>query len=190
MAIRGVNLSEKEDFIHPDDEGHPDNPAYKSALAEGKTPETPTVYHIGNLTANDRVEFGDMAATPTMRDGGITMSLRNVQKAYAVVQRGLKGWENMQDADGKPVEFKTTTGRGMKGDFPVIVAPECMVHLPQFVIVALSNEIQRKNGMTGELSKKSDGQSQLSDELNSVIGNVGQDAAPTNELNEDVQPPQ
>lgn len=190
MAIRGVNLTEKENFIHPDDEGHPEHAAFKLAIESGKTPELPTVYHIGNLTSNDRVEFGDMAATPTMKDGGITMSLRNVQKAYAVVQRGLKGWENMLDADGKPVAFTTTTGRDSVGGFPVIVSPDCMVHLPQFVIVALSNEIQRKNGMSGELSKKFEGQSQLSDELNSVIGNVGLDAAPTSDLSEVAPNPQ
>lgn len=170
MAIRGVNLKEKEIVIHPDDTGNPEHPEYIAAVKANKKPDEPTKYYIGNLTADDRVEFGDMSATPTMRDGGITMDLRNTQKAYEVVRRGLKGWDNQQDSEGKPVAFKTGTGNDGGGKFTEVVSNECMQHLPNFVIMWLSNEIQQKNGMVAELAKKSDAQSQLLEDLNSVTG--------------------
>jgi hypothetical protein len=189
MAIRGVNLSEKEEFIHPDDSGHPDHADYKAAIKAGKEPEKPTVYFIGNLTANDRVEFGDMAATPTMRDGGITMALRNVAKAYAVVQRGLKGWENQIDNNGDAVAFKLGTAKNAMGEFVPAVDADVMVHLPQFVIIALQNEILRKNGMLAELAKKSEDQLPLPDGLSSEIGPVTI-AEPTSVTKEVVPNPQ
>lgn len=185
MAIRGVNLVEKEEYIHPDDPGHPDHEDRIAAEKAGKTPEEPTIYYIGNLTANDRVEFGDMSATPTMRDGGITMALRNVQKAYAVVQRGLKGWKNMQDSNGKIVEFKTSTVRSGSGGFVEAVSDDCMVHLPQSVILDLSIEIQRKNGMTNALAKKFEEPSLPSDVLSSVTGLAATDAPSSSEKKED-----
>lgn len=197
MAIRGVNLAEKEEFIHPSDPGHPDQIKERIGdkdMTQAKRDELtakylkedpPTKYFIGNLTATDRVEFGDMSATPTMRDGGITMDLRNTKKAYEVVQRGLKGWENQLDANGKPVEFKTSTGTDAQGGFIVIVDPECMVHLPQKVIMDLSLEIQKKNGMVAELAKKSDAQSLASDALNSAIGSAETGAAMNSEQNAD-----
>lgn len=184
MAIRGVNLSEKEDFIHPDDPGHPENPDVLEAVKNGHPVEKPTVYHLGNLTANDRVEFGDMSATPTMRDGGITMAMRNVQKAYAIVQRGLKGWDNMQDSDGKPVEFKTSTIKTTTGSFVVAVADECMVHLPHQIIMDLSNEIQRKNGMVSDFSKKSEERLLASAGLSSEIGDAETSVPSKTEQNE------
>ncbi len=172
MAIRGVNLNEKEPFILPEDEGHPEHPAHIAAVAAGRKPEQPTIYYIGNLTAGSRVELGDMTATPTMRDGGIMMSMRNVQKAHEVVRRGLKGWDNQLDADGKPVEFKAATVATGSGSFEACVADECMMHLSQEVIADLSLKIQEKNGLVASVEKKSDPALPPSDENLSVIGDA------------------
>lgn len=153
MAIRGVNLKEQEQVIHPSDPGHPEHEDYIKADIEGRTPEAPTKYFIGNLTANDRVMFGDMTASPTMKDGAITMDLRNTKKAYEVVRRGLRNWENQQDSDGNVVPFKMGTGQDDTGDFVSKVDESCMVHLPHEIIMWLSGRIQEKNGMTVGLSK-------------------------------------
>ena len=172
MAIRGVNLAEKEPFILPDDPGHEDHEDYKAAIAAGKDPEKPTVYYLGNLTAEDRIELGDMGATPTMRDGGITMSLRNTQRAYQVVKRGLKGWDNQLDHTDKPVKFVEGTLRTATGGFQPCADDRSLLHLPQHIINALAAKILEKNGMTGELEKKSAGASSQSEGLSSVIGDA------------------
>lgn len=172
MAIRGVNLAEKEEFIHPDDPGHEDHPEYKAAIKAGKEPEKPTVYYLGNLTTEDRIELGDMGATPTMRDGGITMSLRNTQRAYQVVKRGLKGWDNQLDHNGNPAKFTEGTHATSTGSFQKCADDASLVYLPQQIINDLAQQILSKNGMTAELEKKSAGASSQSEGLSSVIGDV------------------
>lgn len=172
MAIRGVNLAEKEQYIHPDDPGHEDHPEYKKAIESGKTPEQPTIYFLGNLTTEDRIELGDMGATPTMRDGGITMSLRNTQRAYEVVKRGLKGWENQLDHDGKPAKFTEGTLKTASGQFRTCVDDSALSHLPTQIINDLASKILEKNGMTVALEKKFEGASPQSEGLNSVIGDA------------------
>ena len=189
MAIRGVNLAEKEAWVHPEDPGHEDHADYKAAIAAGKTPEQPTVYYLGNLTSEDRIELGDMGATPTMRDGGITMSLRNTQRAYEVVRRGLKGWDNQLDHDGKPAAFEMGTVRTSTGSFQPCVEGSSMQHLPQMIINDLAQKILEKNGMTAELEKKSEGASPLHADLSSVIGAAPTVPTPSN-VNGDAQPPQ
>ena len=185
MAIRGVNLAEKEPFIHPDDPGHEDHAEFKAAVKAGKPTEKPTTYYIGNLTAADRVELGDMGATPTMRDGGITMSLRNTARAYEVVKRGLKDWDNQLAHDDKPAKFTMGTVRTATGDFQPCVDDSSMLFLPNFIINSLAQKILEKNGMSIELEKKSEGASSLSDDLSSVIGDAPL-APPTNNENGDV----
>lgn len=181
MAIRGVNLAEKEAWVHPEDPGHHEHLDYKKAVEKGYEPEKPTTYYIGNLTASDRIELGDMGATPTMRDGGITMSLRNTQRSYEVVKRGLKGWDNQLDYSGKPAKFEEGTLRTATGGFQPCVSDASMVHLPQQIINDLASQILKKNGMTNELEKKFEGASSQSVGLNSVIGDVPDVLMPTNE---------
>lgn len=181
MAIRGVNLAEKEAFIHPDDPGHEDHPDYQEAVKKGNDPEKPTIYYLGNLTTEDRIELGDMGATPTMRDGGITMSLRNTQRAYQVVKRGLKGWDNQIDHNGKPAAFTEGTLYTASGSFQKCAGDDCLVHLPQQIINDLAQKILEKNGMTAELEKKSAGASLQSVGLSSVIGDAPTAPPPSNE---------
>lgn len=195
MAIRGVNLSEREAVIHPDDPGHPDNieievetrirrkagvsgrtadlkpGELKEALdavsedekrdirdAVEKNPEfIPTKYFIGVLAATDRTELGDMVAAPTMRDNGITLTPRNNERIAEIVRRGLKGWENQQDAEGNVIQFETATAQNIKGRPMVVAADKSIASLPVLVVNWLANEISRKNGMTNELAKKSSG---------------------------------
>lgn len=147
MAIRGVSLSEREEVILPHDPGHPDHPEYKKAVKQGRKPDEPTRFFIGNLTKGCRIELGDMTTSPTMKDGGVTMELRRTKRAYAVVQRGLQGWENMTDHAGKPLKFVGGTVQTPHG-FVVGAADESMLHLGADDIDALSKLILEKNGMT------------------------------------------
>lgn len=187
MAIKGVNLNEKEEFILPEDPGHPDHAEYQLAVKNGNTPEKPTTYYIGNLTSNDRVELGDMTATPTMRDGGITMTMRNTQRSYEVVRRGLKGWENQQDYNGQPVKFETETAKTLSGDFLEVASNKVLAHLSNAMIVQIATRILEKNGMQEDLAKKSEGASPLSEDLLSGIGDVPN--VPTiNDEKEDAKP--
>ena len=172
MAIKGVNLNEKEEFILPEDPGHPENPAHELAVKKGEQPEKPTIYYIGNLTSNDRVELGDMTATPTMRDGGITMTMRNTKRVYEVVRRGLKGWDNQQDYKGVPVKFETETAKTQAGDFLEVASDQTLRHLPTHVLGQIATRVLEKNGMQEELAKKSEGASPLNEDLLSGIGDV------------------
>ena len=147
MAVRGVSLAEKEDFILPHDPGHPEHEAYKAAIREDRTPEAPTIFYIGNLTKAQRVTLGDMLGGATMKDNGIRMEQKRTERAYATVQFGLKGWKNFLDADGKTLEFKATTSQLPGGQFVSIAADECIVHLSNEDIFLLADAILDKNGM-------------------------------------------
>jgi len=185
MAIRGVNLREAEEYILKDDPAHPDNIEKSAKVID----EKPTVFLIGNLTAGDRVELGDMVASPSMKDGAITMSQRRVNKAYEVVRKGLKGWNNMEDYEGKQVAFKEETAQTPQGAFQKVASGESLMHLPQSAIIELSNAILDKNGMRGELEKKLDGASLQSDESLFGIGGAMDAPTPTNEPEDAPNPP-
>lgn len=185
MAIRGVNLAEKEPWVHPDDTGHPEHEAYKKALAAGDTPDKPTTYYLGNITGEDRVRFNDdLASAPTMKNGGLFIASRNYEKMYELVRFGLKGWDNQLDANDKPVQFTTESVPGPGGGFREVVSKNCMALLPNFVLTELAEAIKAKNGMTDELAKKSDGASQLPSDLLSVLGGAPNAQTQTKE-NED-----
>lgn len=195
MAIRGINLSEKESFIHPDDPGHPDNVEIEletrvqrkakiedvdvSAISKAERDAIlqsikndiefkPTQYFVGVLTATDRTELGDMVAAPTMRDNGITLTPRNNERISEIVRRGLKGWVNQQDHAGTQVEFETATAQNIKGRPIVVASDKSIACLPTFVINWLADTISQKNGMTVDLVKKSSGVSQPS--LDQILG--------------------
>lgn len=132
----------------------------------------PTTYYIGNLTANDRTELGDMVATPIMRGNSIEMAPRNNERITEIVRRGLKGWDNQQDVNGKIVEFKLTTTTDSKGRPLVVCSDASIAALPTFVVNWLAEEIQKKNGMTADLAKKFSGASQQFPDLISALGDV------------------
>ena len=171
MAIKGVSLAEKEPIVLKSDPAHPDQikKEVEKRLKEFTDPDAraearstvenevaedagePTTFHIGNLTRSDRIELGDLNATPTLKDGGISMQMRRVQRAYALVERGLVGWENMLSATGKVVPFKRGTGQVGETGFKSVVHEDCMTHFSQEVMLELSEAILKKNGMTSDM---------------------------------------
>jgi hypothetical protein len=188
MAIRGVSLSEREEVILPHDPGHPDHPEHKKAVKAGRKPEEPTRFFIGNLTKGCRIELGDMTTSPTMKDGGVTMELRRTKRAYAVVQRGLKGWENMTNHSGNPVKFVGGTVQ-TAGGFVTGASDESMMHLGADDVDALAKFIIEKNGMTRGTEGNFGAPSLPSDE--SLSSNGDATNVPTlNEPNVDAPPPQ
>jgi hypothetical protein len=191
MAVRGVSLAEREQHILKDDPAHPDQiiketekrlSAIPFAEREARRPSIednvreeagkPTVFFIGNLTKADRVELGDMTNAPIMRDGGIIMDSRRVKRAYELVQRGLKGWENFLDASGRVVAFQEGTIQNAGAGFSKGVHPEVLAHLSQEQMLELANAVLDKNGMRTELEKNFAGASQPSAANPSVTGDA------------------
>jgi len=195
MAIKGVNLRETEDYILKDDPGHPDQikeeanrridklnknreggriseeqeNTIRTEVAE-EPDRKPTIFKIGNLTQGQRVEVGDMAAMPSMKDGAITLSQRRIHKVYSVVKYALKGWENFTAYDGGPAAFATSTEKDSLGGFHAVISDSSLAHLDQTTILELSSAILTKNGMRTELEKKLEGASLGLEDNLSVTG--------------------
>jgi len=206
MAIKGVSLAEKEPIILKSDPAHPDQikKELKKRLADIGDPDRrdeekpriedaikeeagePTVFHIGNLSRADRIELGDLNATPTLKDGGISMQMRRTQRAYALVERGLVGWENMLSGTGRAVAFKKGTGQVGDSSFKAVVSDECMSHLSQEVVIELSEAILKKNGMTSDMVGNSEGQSPPLIEQSSE-NSTARPAPQNNNVSEDAQ---
>lgn len=177
-------MAEREEVILPHDPSHPDNAAYKKAIKEGTDPGQPTKFYIGNLSKACRIEIGDLSTSPTMRDGGVTMELRRTKRAYTIVQRGLVGWDNMQDHDGRPAKFDLGTIQ-TAGGFVKGASDACMQLLSVDDIDALAKVILEKNGMTRQAEGNSAGLSLPFGDLPSASGNAT-DAPTTKDENEGV----
>ena len=181
MAIHGISLAETENFIIPEDPGHPDN---IKLLKAGVTPEEPTVFLIGVLTVDDRTELGDMGATPTMRDSGISMQGRETKKAYEIVRRGLKGWTNFV-VGGAPMPFEAVTDN-IGASFRIVASSNCMLVMDKDTIQSIANQILERNGMKSTMEKKLEGASLLPNDLGSQLGGVTTPAPETTKKNEGV----
>jgi hypothetical protein len=147
MALHGVFTKEKVSFIHPSDTGHPDHPDYKAAVEAGRMPDKPTVFYIGNLTYNDKIEMTDMVQNAKLVDGVATLIPQPTARAYEVVRRGLKGWDNYIGENGVPIKYATETVPNGDGTFSVSVSRDCITAMPISLIMDLSTEIMVKNGM-------------------------------------------
>lgn len=189
MAIRGLSMAEKSPYILKADPGHPEHADHKMKVKAGDAPEAPTTFYIGNLSAADRMEIGDMGATPTMHGGSITMKGNAFTKNYVTVKRGLKGWDNFLDENGNAITFETSTEQLASGEFRALVTDECLSRLGRDDISELASEIMRKNGLTSEMEKNFAGLSQQLVGQPSETG-VAQTAETSSESNEDAQPQQ
>ena len=128
MAVHGVSLAEKDRYILREDPAHPDNletafatRTHKQELSDEQKSEIrrkvedeagqPTVFVLGNLLGEDRTFLGDMGQgmeqTP---QGTFRMTTKNTAKMFEVVRRGLRGWENFTDENGKKLPFETEPG--------------------------------------------------------------------------------
>lgn len=187
MAIRGVSLAEREDYILREDPGHPDHPEFIAAQKANQTPDKPTTFFIGNLTRADRIEMNDMTTTPVMSGSTVSMTTQRTRKAYEVVRRGLKGWDNMLDAEGNPAKFETITDQVGASSFREVVSDTSMSVLSSQHIMELADAILLKNGMTEDMAKNFGSVSQPSGDQHSQDGHV-QDA-PTNKSKSVDAPP-
>lgn len=188
MAIKGLSMSEREEVILPSDPGHPDNPEYKAAVKLGKEPEKPTKFFLKPLSKGCRIELGDMGPSPTMRDGAVTMELRNTRRSYSLVERSLVGWDNFTDDEGKPFVFEAGTIQTAHGLIPGAGSKSMQV-LPSFIVSELAQIILRKNGMTKELVGNSDLPSLQPGDQPSATG-AATDAPKTSGVSEDAPQPQ
>lgn len=197
MAIRGLSLAEREAHVLKSDPAHIDNirtEAYQRLVRAGNSVPTdderidmedavreevgkPTVFYIGVLTKADRIELGDMTNTPTMKDNGISIGNRRTQRSYEAVRRGLRGWENFLDENGRNIPFKEGTTQAGAG-FAKVMHDDCFAYLPVDVVHELADAIFARNGMSPDFEKKFASQSRPADALPSAIGDVT--TAPTN----------
>jgi hypothetical protein len=154
MAIYGISLSERSEFILPEDPGNPENPAYKKAVEAGESTEAPTIFYLGNLTMADRVEIGDMTSSPTMRDGAISIHANRTKRSMTTVRRALKGWDNFTGPDGEVFNFKTETFR--RADGTNFEGPDdaTMSHLTNDIVLQLQERIFELNGIEESFEKK------------------------------------
>lgn len=121
MAIKALDLNKTFPYVCADDD-----------------PDDPTTWMIGTLTSRDKGAIRDSATTFTFsntslkaaegsgkgdeddgnaKDGGTTTKIEKSKMNFEAVRRGVKGWENFLDGDGKPIPFKTVirdVGGGVK----------------------------------------------------------------------------
>ena len=155
MAIRGVSMAEVARLTLKSDPGHPEHADHIDAVANGKEPEQPTVFVVGVMTTSDRIVFSDTPnSTPMLRDGAMVMQTMRAAKAYEMVRRCLKGWENMVGADDQPLPFVTETFKRRDGTPFEGANDETLSALPIDVIIELSEEIATANGLEASLAKK------------------------------------
>lgn len=184
MAIKGLSMAEREEIILPSDPGHPDHPAYKTAIEAGQNPEKPTTFFVKPLSKGCRIELGDMGPSPTMRDGAVQMELRATRRNYALVERSLVGWSGFTDDEGKTIPFVNGTVQTAYG-LVAGAAPDSMLALPQAIINELAGIILRKNGMSRELVGNSVAPSQQPAVPHSATG-AATDVLPTSNAPEAV----
>lgn len=199
MAVRGLSLAERQEYILVDDPAHPDQIKKEvearvkkrggDVSAEEKEQITdkvvqdagkPTVFYLGNLLQEDRVFLGDLTAgleqTP---QGNMRMLMRNTNKAHETVRRGLKGWDNFIDGNGKSLKFETAPGTGERGQPRSFVSDECLAYLHHDMLRELAGEILRINGVSSDIEKKFAAALQQSAEDHSPDGLVESAATPT-----------
>lgn len=184
MAIRGLSQGERERFIFSADPSHPDNIRSEARKRAGDNLDTenvdriaeevkkevgePTIFFVRPLTRQDKTELGDMGGA-SMRDGAITLINVRTRKAYVTCQRGLAGWENFLDPNGKDIPYQTTTVQTSDGGFREVVTDECLSRLSQDELAELAEFIMEQNGMTSELEKKLQGALLRSEGLTSPL---------------------
>lgn len=192
MAIRGLSLAEREEIILPNDPAHEENikaavvdrlkgikdptkaqsdEAYDAARAAAGAP---TVFIVGPLTYDDKIELGDIGGTMVQGSDGMRMSLKATERMYMTVQRALKGWTNFNDETGRtlPFEMDTIPVRGVPR---AVASAKSLALIHKDDVAALARIINEKNGLRTDIEKKLEGLS-----TPSVAIDGGNSNAPTN----------
>lgn len=143
MAIQTLNLDAEWDF--------------KSKYDPDKDGENATVFTLGTLSNRLLSYLQDKATTfKGTSEENVEASIMNASLAIEVVRYGLKGVTNLQDSEGKPVEFETQRMNVHGMDVKAVKSSIVNV-IPKAVIMELAEELQKRNELSEAESKNSDG---------------------------------
>ena len=143
MAIQTLNLDAEWD--------------YKSKFDPDRDGENATVFTLGTLSNRLLSYLQDKATTfKGTNEENVEASIMNASLAIEVVRYGLRGVKNLQDSEGKPVEFETQR-QNVHGMDVRAVKSSIVNVIPKAVIMELAEELQKRNELTEAEAKNSDG---------------------------------
>lgn len=143
MAIKTLNLDAEWDF--------------KSKFDPDRDGENATVFTLGTLSNRLLSYLQDKATTFKGTDEtNVEASIMNASLAIEVVRYGLRGLKNLQDSEGKPVEFETQRQNVHGMDVRAVKSAIVNV-IPKAVIMELAEELQKRNELSEAEAKNSDG---------------------------------
>lgn len=143
MAIQTLNLDAEWDF--------------KSKYDPDKDGENATVFTLGTLSNRLLSYLQDKATTFKGTDEtNVEASIMNSSLAIEVVRYGLRGTKNLQDSEGKPVEFETQRQNVHGMDVRAVKSAIINV-IPKAVIAELAEALQERNELSEPESKNSEG---------------------------------
>jgi len=143
MAIQTLNLDAEWEF--------------KSKFDPDKKNENATVFTLGTLSNRLLSYLQDKATTfKGTSEENVEASIMNASLAIEVVRYGLKGFVNLQDSEGKPVEFETQR-QNVHGMDVRAVKSSIINVIPKAVVMEMAEELQKRNELSEAESKNSDG---------------------------------
>ena len=128
-------------------------PIEKDAIVEysllSDTSEPKTVFKLGFLTARQKAALAITSKKETKE------TEENSIWWFSIIKFGIRGWSNINTADGKPYEFKTqqTSVNGF-GSFTTM-ADECFEIFTLDIVAELAAELYRLNYMNDDEKKSS-----------------------------------
>ncbi|KKM86123.1 hypothetical protein LCGC14_1282200 [marine sediment metagenome] len=143
MAIQTLNLDAEWEF--------------KSKFDPDKKNENATVFTLGTLSNRLLSYLQDKATTfKGTSEENVEASIMNASLAIEVVRYGLKGFVNLQDSEGKLVEFETQR-QNVHGMDVRAVKSSIINVIPKAVVMEMAEELQKRNELSEAESKNSDG---------------------------------
>jgi hypothetical protein len=138
MAIKGLSIKEVVDYVSKND---PDK-------------ENPTKFKLGAIKKSALARLKDEAASMLVmnEDGSRSIKMNQRVLALKVIRYGLKGWDNLVDANNAQIPFKTVP-EVLDGDLVNVISEESLDKLDLELIVELSSEILKNNSLTQEEEK-------------------------------------
>jgi len=132
MALTGIDTSEIIEHISEHD------PDLKN----------PTVFKLGVVDSLTIAKIEDKLTTfsiDSKNPGGSTdAKISSGMREIELLRAGLRGWENFNDRDGKPIPFQTNTQRS-SGSAKEVPTDKTLEYLPTIIAKELANVIYNQN---------------------------------------------
>ena len=138
MAIKGLALHSVRDFQskHDPDKGR----------------EDATTFELGTLDSRVHGHLKDRATRMMIDpnrevDSEVETTIEQHEVYYQVCQFGIRGWRNLMDSEGIPLEYKTMK-RNLGGKSYEVVSDQSLRQIPTAVLVDIAREIMKQNDLT------------------------------------------